>query len=140
VRSDVIAYLIGAVFLSVAVYSIWNRVWMEPLMGGTLLYSAVIFVYFLFGATALVFGYALRPRKVIRRIVDYSIIANLLELTEVRGIGQKRAEQLKAIGISTAVDLSAASENEIAEKCQVSTRTARGWIENARSQLLEEKT
>ena len=136
-RSDIIAYIISAIFLSIAVYSLWNRQWMEPLMGGTLLYSAIIFVYVLFGGTALLFGYALRPKKVIRYHVEYSSISKLLDLTEIKGIGQKRADQLKSIGISTATDLSVASENAIAEGCQVPTKTARRWIKNARNQLLE---
>lgn len=136
-RSDIIAYIIGSIFLSIAVYSLWNREGMEPLMGGTLLYSAVVFVYILFGATAFIFGYALRPKKVIRYSADYSPVSKLMDLTEIEGIGQKRADQLKSIGISTVADLSVASENAIADGCRVPTKTARRWIENARNQLLE---
>lgn len=137
-RSGIIAYIFSVFFFSMAVYSLWNRPLMEPLLGGTLLYSAVVFVYVLFGATALIFGYALRPKKVVRYPVDYSPVRKLHEITGIKGIGPKKADQLKAIGITNVSDLAMASEREIAEKCEVSTETARRWIENARNQLLEE--
>lgn len=55
-----------------------------------------------------------------------------LELTEVKGIGEKRATQLKACGISTVSDLAKASAEDIAAKLQISSKIAQKWIDNAR--------
>lgn len=55
-----------------------------------------------------------------------------LELTEVKGIGEKRATQLKACGISSVSDLAKASAEDIATKLQISSKIAQKWIDNAR--------
>ena len=57
-------------------------------------------------------------------------------LTEVKGIGEKRATQLKALGISNVEDLSKASATDLAEKLKISPKITGKWIENAK-QLLQ---
>jgi len=57
-------------------------------------------------------------------------------LTEVKGIGEKRKEQLKALGISSVDDLARASAKDLAEKLKISPKITERWIENAK-RLLE---
>jgi len=64
--------------------------------------------------------------------------AKTLKLTDVRGIGTKRAEQLKAVGITGVEDLAKASAEDLASKLGVSTKTTGKWIEEAKK-LLEKQ-
>lgn len=139
-RSDCILYIIGIVLLAVAGYALFDQASLQPLMGGMLIYSAVVFVLALFGVTAFIFGYSLRPKK--QKMLSFtpsstSIVESLMELTRVKGIGEKRADQLKTLGITTVADLSAASAEELAEKLEVSAKITDRWIKNARKLLLE---
>ncbi len=54
-----------------------------------------------------------------------------LELTQVKGIGKKRATQLKALGINNVGDLAKASAEDIAKKLQISPKITQKWINNA---------
>jgi len=58
-----------------------------------------------------------------------------MELTKVKGIGEKRAEQLKALGISSVEDLAKASVEDLAEKLKISPKITGRWIENAKKLL-----
>jgi len=53
-------------------------------------------------------------------------------LTQVKGIKEKRAQQLKAIGINSIEDLANASANDIAGKLQISPKITGRWIETAK--------
>ncbi|MEM3550074.1 MAG: DUF4332 domain-containing protein [Candidatus Bathyarchaeia archaeon] len=53
-------------------------------------------------------------------------------LTTVKGIGGKRAELLKAVGIKTVEELAEASPEDLAAKLKVSPKFTQKWIENAR--------
>jgi predicted flap endonuclease-1-like 5' DNA nuclease len=55
-----------------------------------------------------------------------------MELTQVKGIGAKRATQLKALGINSANDLSKASAATVAKKLKVSQKNVDSWIANAK--------
>lgn len=55
-----------------------------------------------------------------------------LELTEVKGIGEKRAEQLKSIGISNVDELAKASAEDIAKKLKISPKIVDKWIASAK--------
>jgi len=55
-----------------------------------------------------------------------------IEITEVKGIGEKRAEQLKALGISSIEDLTKASAEDLAAKLKISPKITVKWIENAK--------
>jgi len=56
-----------------------------------------------------------------------------LELTRVKGIGEKRATQLKALGINSANDLGKASAEDIAKKLQISSKITKKWIDSAKA-------
>jgi len=55
-----------------------------------------------------------------------------IEITDVSGIGPKRAEQLKSLGINTAQDLANTSSESLAAKAGVSPKITEDWIEQAR--------
>ncbi|MEM3694969.1 MAG: helix-hairpin-helix domain-containing protein [Candidatus Bathyarchaeia archaeon] len=54
------------------------------------------------------------------------------ELTKVKGIGAKRSEQLKALGINTLEDLAKASAEDLASKLQISPKITGRWISEAK--------
>lgn len=137
-RSDYLLYVVGIVLIAGGGYALLGRSSLEAPMGGMLIYSAVVFVLFLFGATSLIFGYSQRPKKrQLLSIPTAPAVESLTELTSVKGVGERRAEQLKELGINTVADLSTASAEELAEKLQVSSKIANRWIQNARDLLLE---
>lgn len=55
-----------------------------------------------------------------------------IDLTEIKGIGAKRAEKLKAIGVNTVQDLARFSPEELSEKTDISKKLLSNWIEQAR--------
>jgi predicted flap endonuclease-1-like 5' DNA nuclease len=55
-----------------------------------------------------------------------------LRLTKIRGIGQKRAGQLKALGINNLTDLANASQKDLAAKLNVSPKMTGRWIDSAK--------
>jgi predicted flap endonuclease-1-like 5' DNA nuclease len=59
----------------------------------------------------------------------------VLGLTEVKGIGEKRKQQLNALGINSIDDLAKASANELAQKLKISPKISGKWIENAKTLL-----
>jgi len=54
-------------------------------------------------------------------------------LTEVKGIGERRAEQLKAIKITSMEDLAKASAKDLATRLKISPKITRKWIRNAKN-------
>jgi len=56
-------------------------------------------------------------------------------LTEVRGIGEKRKEQLKSLGISSVEDLARASAKDLATRLEISPKITGRWIEDAKKLL-----
>jgi len=57
-------------------------------------------------------------------------------LTEVSGIGEKRASQLKALGINNFDDLAKASVEDLAKRLKVSPKIVAKWVASAK-QLLQ---
>jgi predicted flap endonuclease-1-like 5' DNA nuclease len=55
-----------------------------------------------------------------------------MELTQVKGIGEKRAAQLKALGVNSVADLSKASAKTIAKKLKISPKIVDKWIDSAK--------
>ena len=55
-----------------------------------------------------------------------------LRLTKIRGIGEKRAGQLKAGGINNLMDLANASPKDLAAKLNVSSKMTGRWIDSAK--------
>ena len=60
-----------------------------------------------------------------------------LDLTEVKGIGKKRSEKLKAAGFNSVKRLVESEPEDIAEKVGVSEKSAARWIESAKKILSE---
>jgi predicted flap endonuclease-1-like 5' DNA nuclease len=58
--------------------------------------------------------------------------AAMVGLTKVKGVGEKRAIQLKALGINSADDLANASAQAIAKKLKISPKIAKKWIMSAK--------
>ena len=58
--------------------------------------------------------------------------AATIDLTQVKGIGGKRATQLKALGITSVNELANASAETIAKKLKVSPKIIDKWIANAK--------
>ncbi|MGB9756309.1 MAG: helix-hairpin-helix domain-containing protein [Candidatus Bathyarchaeales archaeon] len=58
-----------------------------------------------------------------------------LELTQVKGIKEKRAGQLKAVGINSVEDLANASAKDLAAKLKISPKIVERWIEDAQKLL-----
>jgi predicted flap endonuclease-1-like 5' DNA nuclease len=54
------------------------------------------------------------------------------ELIRVKGIKEKRAAQLKTLGINSLEDLTKASPEDLAAKLQISPKITEKWIANAR--------
>jgi predicted flap endonuclease-1-like 5' DNA nuclease len=55
-----------------------------------------------------------------------------IELTAVKGIKEKRAEQLRALGIGSVEELANASAVDLAKKLKISPTFTQQWIENAK--------
>ena len=55
-----------------------------------------------------------------------------LDLRKVPGIGEKRAQQLKDIGIDSVEKLAKSNPKVLSEKLKVSERTASRWISSAK--------
>lgn len=60
---------------------------------------------------------------------------SVTELTQVKGIGEKRANQLKALGISSVEDLARASAEDLAGKLKISPKITGKWIDSAKQLL-----
>lgn len=76
------------------------------------------------------------PETVVQTIAEAApAIAALLE---VKGIGEKRAQQLKELSINTVEELSRASAQDLASKLKISPKITGKWIQNAKA--IVEKT
>jgi len=60
-----------------------------------------------------------------------------IEITEVKGIGPKRAEQLRALGINTAQDLAKTTATTLAAKTELSPKITSRWIREAKKLIKE---
>jgi predicted flap endonuclease-1-like 5' DNA nuclease len=58
--------------------------------------------------------------------------ATTMDLTQVKGIGEKRATQLKALGINSVDDLSKASAKALAKKLKISPKIVQKWVASAK--------
>lgn len=61
-----------------------------------------------------------------------------LDLTEVKGIGEKREEQLESAGIYTVKQLVDSTPEDLADRLDVSPKFTSKWIKNAKK-LIEEQ-
>jgi predicted flap endonuclease-1-like 5' DNA nuclease len=53
------------------------------------------------------------------------------ELTEIKGIGAKRAKELNAVGVNTVSGLATASAKDLSQKTGISEKTISRWITEA---------
>ncbi|MDH5449002.1 MAG: hypothetical protein OEY24_05230 [Candidatus Bathyarchaeota archaeon] len=84
-RSDYLLYIFGVILLVVVCYTIFNSASLEEPMGGMLIYNAIVFVLALFGITAFIFGYSLRPKKQkLLSIIPSPAVESLMELTRIK--------------------------------------------------------
>ncbi len=60
-----------------------------------------------------------------------------IEITEVKGIGPKRAEKLRALGISTAQDLAKTTATTLAAKTGLSPKITRKWVRDSKRLIRE---
>jgi predicted flap endonuclease-1-like 5' DNA nuclease len=70
--------------------------------------------------------------EVVEKKTPLDVAPSKIKLTEVKGIGEKRAEQLKALGISSIEDLVKASAEDLAVKLKISPKITGRWIEGAK--------
>lgn len=73
-----------------------------------------------------------QPETTVEAPAPASSVTATMDLTQVKGIGEKRAAQLKALGINSADDLADASANAIAKKLKISPKITSKWIESAK--------
>jgi len=62
---------------------------------------------------------------------------SIAPLTSVKGIKEKRAEQLKTLGINNVEDLAKASATELASKLKIASYFTEKWIQNAKDLLAD---
>ena len=67
--------------------------------------------------------------------VEPAPVAAKVELIAVKGIKEKRAEQLKALGIRNVEDLANASAEDLAKKLNISPWFTEKWINSAKELL-----
>jgi len=94
-------------------------------------------------------GYSMRPGQIetveavkettAKEAVTETKTKSSLQLVDVKGIGPKRAKQLRSIGIQSVEELAKQSSEELSKKANVSTKIAGKWIEEAKKTLEEEK-
>lgn len=72
-----------------------------------------------------------------KQIPAKSLEVRRIDLKLVKGIGRKREEKLKSIGVATLEDLAGYNPAELASKLGVSEKTASRWVEEAKSLLQE---
>jgi len=145
-RPDVPLYIIAIICFALAGYL--QCTYPEPAYIITLTVLGVIFL----GA-----GYSMKPKPIVIKTKEPQVSETqeaeaapkiesetkvavteekaALELTHVKGIGPKRAEQLKRIGIQSPEDLANKSSEELAEKLKVSAKIAEKWIKAAKKLL-----
>ncbi|MGB8781032.1 MAG: hypothetical protein WCD81_10345 [Candidatus Bathyarchaeia archaeon] len=76
-----------------------------------------------------------KPEPIVQAIPVAEVKPPPIGLLEVKGIKEKRAQQLNAIGIKTVEDLSKASAEDLAAKLKIAPYFTGKWIENAKEIL-----
>jgi predicted flap endonuclease-1-like 5' DNA nuclease len=69
------------------------------------------------------------------QITTPTVEAIAVELTQIRGINENRAVQLKANGINSVKDLAEASASDLATKLNVSPKIVKMWIGSAKKRV-----
>ena len=140
-RADIPLYIIAIICFGLAAGLHYSS---EPAQAYTVILAVL-------GAIFAGVGYSMRPKSTIE--TETITIEKLeareettakaeakpsLELIDVKGIGPKRAEQLKKIGIQSVEALAKESSEELSKKAKISTKIADKWIKAAKEALKEE--
>lgn len=78
-------------------------------------------------------------KTVIEAAANVETTTPAIDITQVKGVKAKRAEQLKAQGINSVEDLANASAKEIGKKLEISPKIAEKWIADAKALLEKSK-
>ena len=141
-RADIPLYIIAVIcFISATILHLYPPAGSEP--------STYTVILAVLGAIFAGVGYSMRPRRIetveavkettAKEAVTETETRSSLQLVDVKGIGPKRAEQLRSIGIQSVEELAKQSSEELSRKANVSTKIAGKWIEEAKKTLEEEK-
>jgi hypothetical protein len=148
-RSDYAMYIAALIFFAITVISFEVLTELER----NLSVVATVILGFLFIGV----GYTQRPRaqlqavqipvppplmpKTVEAPIEQKIekiealptkVETKIELTAVKGIKEKRADQLKALGINSVEELANASAEDLAKKLSISSWFTEKWISNAK--------
>jgi len=144
-RADIPLYIIAIICFALAIsLHLYSTMVSEV----ALTYTVILAIL---GAIFAGAGYSMRPKSTIEtetitiekpqareEAIAKVEVKSSLELIDVKGIGPKRAEQLKKIGIQSVEDLAKESSEELSKKVKVSTKIAEKWIKAAKEALKEE--
>lgn len=143
-RSDYALYIVAIIFFLISITATVYQVEQYELWTVTTVVLGFLFIGL---------GYVLRPKitttttetqqpptppttvtetSTVMEKAEVSVETPTIELTQVKGIGPKRAEQLKSLGINSVKDLAEASAKNLAGKLEISPKITRRWIENAK--------
>jgi len=141
-RADIPLYIIAVICFGLAVGLYLYSTMISEIVSTYTVILAVL------GAIFAGVGYSMRPRQIetveavkettAKEAVTKTETKSSLKLVDVKGIGPKRAEQLRSIGIQSVEELAKQSSEELSKKANVSTKIAGKWIEEAKK-TLEEK-
>jgi len=142
-RADIPLYVVAAICFGLAV---GLHLYSTTVSEVASTYTVILAVL---GAIFAGVGYSMRPRQIetveavkettVKDAVTETETRSSLQLVDVKGIGPKRAEQLRSIGIQSVEELAKQSSEELSKKANVSTKIAGKWIEEAKKTLKEEK-
>ena len=136
-RSDYALYTVAIIFFIISLTVLIYQVELKELWTITTVVLGLFFIGL---------GYTQRPKRTLESKTEEKPLTSPVsigkekpevELTEVKGIGLKRAEQLKALGIKNVKDLAEASVKDLAVKLKVSPKITKKWIENAKKLVKE---
>ncbi len=153
-RSDYASYVVAIVCFILAAVVVAGSIdyagylVMDPLI--SMVTTAVLAILGLISVGA---GYLLRPEEMtptprphlpVPRLSSSSPTPQLslpvippIEVTEVKGVGPKRAKQLRELGINTAQDLAKTRATTLAAKIELSTKITRKWVRKAKKLIKE---
>ena len=60
-------------------------------------------------------------------------------MTEIKGIGPRKAKELKAVGVNGVSDLAGASAKNLSQKSGISEKIISRWIEEAKRRQAQEE-
>jgi predicted flap endonuclease-1-like 5' DNA nuclease len=146
-RSDYVLYVVAIVFFiitaAVATYAVEQQLWIVTTAVLGLAFAGLGYTQKPKPAaapvTAIVPTPSPPPQPVVTEPVKVEEVKPIVEpqppaggFAGVKGIGEKRAVQLKALGINSIEDLAKASAKDLASKLSISPKITEKWVENAK--------